>query len=344
MAAERLKNRLGIFTTSMDRDKSKDSSASPRDFFARSEAQSWVWPGGFVLLIALGSALLFNILTCFKSGPEVVIYAAQDQQFAEPILKGFEKQTGIKVRAVYDSEAVKTVALANRLLAESSHPRCDVWWSNEALRTRQLAARGVFESNSIVEFGVRSRRIVVNTNKVINLPRSIVDLTNSQWHGKVALAYPMFGTTSAHFVALRKQWGPAAWEQWCVALATNKPFLVDGNSAVVKLVGRGEAVIGMTDFDDIAAGQREGFPIAALPLSDGALFIPNSVAIVQGSPNRHAAEKLKDYITSDAVVEKLIAASALEGKAAEVPANFTWAALVPELEPAAETLKRIFLR
>jgi iron(III) transport system substrate-binding protein len=185
---------------------------------------------------------------------------------------------------------------------------------------------------------------VVNTNKLATPPRSIVELTNVEWKGKVALAYPMFGTTSAHFIALRRQWGGTAWEQWCIALAANKPFLVDGNSAVVKLVGRGEAVIGLTDFDDIAAGQRESFPIIALPLSDGSLSIPNSVAIVQGAPHREAAAKLQAYITSDAVVEKLIAVSALEGKTTEVPADFSWAALVPDLEPAAETLKRIFLR
>ncbi len=52
----------------------------------------------------------------------------------------FEKETGIKVKAVYDSEAVKTVGLANRLLAERSHPQCDVFWGNEEMRTRQLAA------------------------------------------------------------------------------------------------------------------------------------------------------------------------------------------------------------
>src|SRR5438093_1353470 len=40
---------------------------------------------------------------------EVIIYAAQDQVYAEPILLEFEKATGLKVKAVYDSEAVKTV-------------------------------------------------------------------------------------------------------------------------------------------------------------------------------------------------------------------------------------------
>jgi iron(III) transport system substrate-binding protein len=317
----------------------------PKNISALSKVQSLFRFGGvWISLVAMIVVIVAGATACFKAGSEVIIYAAQDQQFAEPILKEFEKQTGIKVRAVYDSEAVKTVALANRLLAEAGHPRCDVWWSNEALRTRQLAAKRVFESNSIVEFGSRSRRVVVNTNKLATPPRSIVELTNAQWRGKVALAYPMFGTTSAHFIALRREWGIAAWEQWCTALVANKPFLLDGNSAVVKLVGRGEAWIGMTDFDDIAAGQREGFPIVALPLSDGSLSIPNSVAIVQGAPHRDAAAKLQAYIISDAVVEKLIAVSALEGKTAEIPADFSWAALVPELEPAAESLKRIFLR
>ena len=57
----------------------------------------------------------------------VVVYAAQDQVYAEPVFAEFQKETGIKVKAVYDSEAVKTVGLANRLLAERSHPQCDMF-------------------------------------------------------------------------------------------------------------------------------------------------------------------------------------------------------------------------
>ena len=35
------------------------------------------------------------------------------------------------VRAVYDSEAVKTVGLVNRLIAEKANPQCDLFWNNE---------------------------------------------------------------------------------------------------------------------------------------------------------------------------------------------------------------------
>ncbi len=283
-------------------------------------------------------------LSCRDSNERsVIIYTSQDQQFAEPILNDFTKQTGIKVRAIYDSEAVKTVGLAQRLIAEANHPQCDVWWSNEALRTRQLARRGVLETNTIVEFGFRSRRIVINTNKLaLAAPKSLIELTNSEWRGKVALAYPMFGTTSAQFIALRQRWGADKWEQWCRALAANKPFLVDGNSVVVKLVGRGEAIVGLTDFDDIAASQREGLPVAALALSDESVLIPNSVALVRRAPHPGEAKRLVEFLASDAVSEKLISASALEGKVWK--SSLDWNSLLDELEPATETMRGIFLR
>ena len=317
------------------------------DYFARNEVL-----GQFLNWLPLLSGILIACAVWFafkeKRTASVVIYTSQDQEFSEPILNEFTKQTGIKVSAVFDSEAVKTVGLAQRLLAEANHPQCDVWWSNEALRTRQLARRSVFNTNQIVEFGFRSRRIVINTNKLAlaSAPRSLVQLTNTEWRGKVALAYPMFGTTSAHFIALRQHWGAAVWEQWCRALAANKPFLVDGNSVVVKLVGRGEAVIGLTDFDDVAAGQREGLPVAAWPLTGESLLIPNSIAITRNAPHAIEAKQLFDYLASDAVMARLIAASALEGKFPESQPRLrvNWDSLLDDLEPATEMLRQFFLR
>ena len=322
-----------------------------KDWFAWCEVQSQFWlAGGWILLVALVVGLLLPGISYFKSKTrrEVIIYTSQDQEFAEPILSEFTRKTGLKVRAVYDSEAVKTVGLAQRLIAEANHPQCDLWWSNEALRTRQLARRGIFDTNQIVEFGFRSRRIVINTNQLAlaSAPNSLLELTNAEWRGKVALAYPMFGTTSAHFIALRQHWGAANWEQWCRALAANKPFLVDGNSVVVKLVGRGEVLVGLTDFDDIAAALHEGLPVAALPLSSESLLIPNSVAVVCNAPHSAEAKRLLEYLTSDAVVNQLIALSALEGKAPESQTQFRveWDSLLDDLEPATESMRKIFLR
>ncbi len=299
----------------------------------------------------LGLALL-PLLGCRPQDPNaVVVYAAQDQVYAEPIFKQFTAETGLKVRAAYDSEAVKTVGLANRLLAERTRPQCDVFWGNEELRTRQLAAQGVFrETNGWAAFGFRSRRLVVNTNKVTTLnertPFSLLDLTAPAWRGRVALAYPLFGTTSAHFLALRQRWGETNWLAWARALQGNKPFLVDGNSQVVKLVGRGDAWLGLTDSDDIAAGQQEGLPIVALPITAETLLIPNTVAVVRGGPHPAAAERLFLYLQRRDVTDHLMLAQALEGWAPghrpRLPVQ--WDAVLKDLEPATAQLKQIFLR
>ncbi len=306
-----------------------------------------------IIITASLAGILPGVLGCRKAnrGDQVIAYCAQDQEYAEPILREFSRQTGIQARAVYDNEAVKTVGLANRLLAERARPQCDVFWGNEEMRTRQLAAQRVFrETNGWAGVGYRSRRIVINTNRVslAAAPHSLLELTNEVWRGKVALAYPQFGTTATHFHALRQYWGERQWQAWCRALAANKPLLVDGNSMVVKTVGRGEAWIGLTDSDDVAAGQAEGFPIVPLPMNEETLLIPNTVAVIRGGPHPQAAQGLFEYLQQREVVQKLIAAHALEGFSASAVSTPTlkvnWEALLRDLESTTAWLNSCFLR
>jgi iron(III) transport system substrate-binding protein len=297
--------------------------------------------------------LLFSILTflgagCKSSDHTVVVYASQDQVYAEPILRRFEAQTGIHVRPVYDSEAVKTVGLVNRLIAERNNPRCDVFWNNEEFRTRQLQAKNILrKTNAWAAIGYRSRRIVINTN-ILAAPKSFVELTNSVWKGKLALAYPLFGTTATHFLALRQAWGAEAWERWCRALKANAPLLVDGNSVVVQMVSRGEAMIGLTDSDDIAAGQTQNMPVTALPLTTESLLIPNTVSVIRNSPHPSEAQRLFEFLQSPEVLDELIKAHALEGKDPHQSGSQTltvdWASLLRDVDVATDMLKTIFLQ
>ncbi len=328
----------------------------------------------WIVLLPLLAFALFFLFQPWKSTEHrriVVIYAAQEQVYAEPILRGFEKETGIKVKAVYDSEAVKTTGLVNRLLAERSHPQCDVFWGNEEMRTRQLAAQNVFrETNGWAAFGHRSRRIVINTNFVsvgsrrgneadqtsvatsppphvggYGAPTSLLELTNEIWRGKVALAFPQFGTTATHFHALKQHWGETVWLAWCRALAANKPFIVDGNSVVVKFVSRGEARIGLTDSDDVFAGQREGAPVAMLPINEDQLMIPNTVGVIRNAPHPANAQKLFAYLQRREVRDMLVQANALEGATeSSEPNSLTpnWDALLHDLEATTKQLHELF--
>jgi iron(III) transport system substrate-binding protein len=353
---------------------SKQNRSWRDDEFARHEVfAQWWWL--VIPLIGLLGLLIASSASRFKreSKSKVIIYAAQDQVYAEPILREFEQETGIKVKAVYDSEAVKTTGLANRLLAERNHPQCDVFWGNEEMRTRQLAAQNVFrETNGWAAFGSRSRRIVINTN-FVNLagtgstasqtspekngtgwnpslpaaPTSLLELTNDIWRGKVALAFPQFGTTATHFHALKQLWGEETWLAWCRALAANKPFILDGNSVVVKFVSRGEAWIGLTDSDDVFAGQREGAPIAMLPINEEQLLIPNAVGVIRNAPHPERAQKLFEFLQRHEVVEKLVQANALESAVYSTNTATLrpdWDALLRDLETTTKQLNEIFLR
>ena len=82
----------------------------------------------------------------WSAGPEVVVYTALDSEFAQPIFEDFTAQTGIAVRAKFDTESTKTVGLAEAILMESSRPRCDVFWNNEILNTLRLQRRGLLEA------------------------------------------------------------------------------------------------------------------------------------------------------------------------------------------------------
>jgi iron(III) transport system substrate-binding protein len=299
---------------------------------------------------------LFGLLVlagCHRQEAAVlVVYTSQDEVYAEPILKEFEAQTGIQVQAVYDSEAVKTVGLVNRLIAEQGHPQCDIFWNNEEFRTRYLAARGLFrETNGWAPLGYRTRRMVINTNFVspAQAPRVFSEVTNKMWFHKVALALPLFGTTATHFHALRQRWGDAAWQEWCRALLANQPFVVDGNSVVVKQVARGEAWIGWADSDDIADAQREGLPVLPLPNGAETLYLPNTVGVVKNCPHAEAAEKFYEFLRDPAVSRNLVEAHALEGATLDPALAATgltvdWDQLLRDLEPVTKETEKLFLR
>jgi iron(III) transport system substrate-binding protein len=282
---------------------------------------------------------------CGKSQRTVIVYTSQDQIFAEPIFDKFTQQTGIKVLPVFDSESVKTAGLLQRLLAEKENPRADVFWSNEEMFYRQMIRRGALDSNVVARVGYRARRLIVNTNLVHtdDMPKSLEELAEPKWRGKVALAYPVYGTTAAQMAALREKWGDAKWKQWCEALAANKPFVVDGNSVVVRMVGAGEALVGLTDSDDLAAGVRNNLPIAAAPVSDKPdqfIHISNTVGLVSGAPHPAEARALIEFLQSNAATSELVTNHALECARAD-GAGMSLSKPVDEM---LESLRKIFAR
>ena len=247
-------------------------------------------------------AVLIVLLSQICIAGEVIVYTSLDKVFSEPVLKLFEKETDIKIKAVYDSEATKTTGLVNRLIAEKDAPRADVFWNSEVGRTIVLKNKGIlapYKSPSAVDipdtfkdsndywtgFGARCRVLIYNTDlvKKEDLPKSILELNQPKWKGRFSLAYPLFGTTATHVAALHVHMGDETTKKYFESLKANDIKITDGNASSRDRVAEGSVAIGFTDTDDAFVAIRQRKPVGIIwPDKDGmgTLLIPNTVAPV----------------------------------------------------------------
>ena len=289
---------------------------------------------------AVAAAALLVVIGCggasdrTTSANAVTVYVSTDRVFSEPVLREYERQSGITVNAVYDTEETKSTGLANKLLAEKDRPQADVFWSNEPVRTLILKSRGVLapylapNAQAIpatfkdpegywTGFSARLRVIVYNTNlvKPDQVPVSIFDLADPKWKGQVAIADPRFGSTSFHVAALYAQLGDERADEWFRRLKANDVKVVDGNSVVRDLVARGELMVGLTDTDDVNVALANGLPVAmVVPDRDGigVPVMPNMVSLIAGAPDPERGRKLIDYLLSPAVEQMLAQSEAVQ--------------------------------
>lgn len=286
---------------------------------------------------------------CPKSVPRVVVYCAQDREFAEGVFADFRIGGGPAVTPKFDTEANKSVSLAAELEQEAGRPRCDVHWNNEILGTIRLARRGVYDryespaaapypdwtrpaDRTWQAFAARARVLIVNTNLVTegDRPRRLLDLGQPKWKSRVAMAKPQFGTTATHAACLFEALGPDAAKAFYRGLQANDVVVVPGNKQVARGVADGRFAVGMTDSDDALIELNDGKPVAIVfpdgggdsPL--GTLYIPNTVAVVKGCPNPEAARRLVDYLLRPETETKLA-----EGGGFQIPLNPTVAAKLP---------------
>lgn len=264
--------------------------------------------------------------------PEVVVYTALDEMYSAPILEIFEKETGITVKPVYDTEAAKTTGLVTRLIAERDRPRADVFWNNETAQTILLKEKGILtphgcpEANPIPQafkdpegywagLAARGRVIIYNTDLVETPPASIQDFLKPEWKGKCAVAMPLFGTTATHAAALFALWGEEKALAFFSALRENEVAFLAGNATVRDAVGRGDYAFGLTDTDDANGGVEDGLPVKWLfPDQDGmgTLVIPNTVALIANGPNPDAGRRLVAFLLTRRVESALASTRSIQ--------------------------------
>jgi len=254
--------------------------------------------------------------TGHTSSNEVVLYCSVDEEYARPIINQLQRETGLRIRPLFDVEAAKTAGLATRLRAEKSRPRADVFWSSATLQTLLLSREGLLQSytptaNSLpamwrakdwVSTGVRCHVLVYNT-RVAQPPRVLEDLLLPRFKGKIGISNALFGTGSDWAASLATRRGQENALSYLRRLKANGAQILPGNSVVAERVGRGELLAGLCDTDDFLALQKQ-FPDLkiSLPtnekLPNDLLFVPMTAAIVQNAPHTESARKLLDALSS----------------------------------------------
>ncbi|MBX3359070.1 MAG: extracellular solute-binding protein [Phycisphaeraceae bacterium] len=295
---------------------------------------------------AIAAGSLWSCHRAPAGGPgEVILYSSADPEVLSLIVSPFERATSIKVRSVGDTEATKTTGLVQRLIAEKGSPRADVWWSSEAMGTVQLSNAGILEpyrseanerdfpgagwpaalrghAGNWYGFASRDRVIVYHTGRTRpgDIGPDLFAIASPAFKGRIGIARPQFGTTRGHVAAIMALHGEETLSRLGASLKDNGVRLYDGNMSVVRAAAAGEIDIGWTDSDDVFAGQRNGWPIDAVPAHinlagadaaatpTGVMATPNTAAIVRAGPNPANARRLLDFLIS-AAGERLLAES-----------------------------------
>lgn len=264
-----------------------------------------------VIVLVLGS---WWGLKSRNQGEALIVYCTHDSIYAEAVLARFSELTGIRVQAVYDTEATKSLGLQERLRREGKTTPADVFWNNEMLGTIDLAhddrflsyqgpgwqrIPGTFRDDQgrWAGFGARLRVWIRNGSPEAGTSSTLFELPDLH---RLAVAKPLYGTTLTQFSVMRRVWGAERLSMWWTQVRQRGLAVVDGNSATARLVASGAADAGWTDTDDFLGQKRGGAQVWSEPveIEGRAILIPNTVAILACSRRPALARKLADFLLS----------------------------------------------
>ena len=292
----------------------------------RFESLTICFRGMVALATVVGMIFVCGCENKDNSVKTVTVYVSEDQVFSEPVLRDFERDTGIKVKAVYDTEEAKSTGTMNRLIAEKSNPQADVYWANEPIRAEVLKQKGIstpYVSPNAKDipavfkdpdgywtgFSARARVFVVNTS-IKDKPETILACADPRWKGRSVIANPLFGTTTSQIAALFTIWGDDRTKKFMAAMKQNDVAVSTSNGESADFVAAGQYDFSLVDSDDAVNRMRQGKPVTMIypdqqESGAGCFIVPNATVLIKGGPHPGTAVILIDYLLSRETEQKL---------------------------------------
>ena len=265
------------------------------------------------------SALL--AVPAFAQKTKLTVYTALENDQLGPYKQAFEAANNdVEIAWVRDSTGVITA----RLLAEKDNPRADVIWGLGASSIALFDSMGmlqgytpkgadqikpVFRSdkNPMMWTGMDAWLAVMCYNTIEggkkNMPKptSWADLANPVYKDSVVMPNPASSGTGyqAVYAWLQIMGEKAGWDK----LHQNIAVYTHSGSAPCVQAAKGERVIGI-GFDMRGAKEKTaGAPIDIILAKEGAPWDMEATAIVKGTKNMAAAQKVADFAISKGAYE-----------------------------------------
>jgi iron(III) transport system substrate-binding protein len=266
--------------------------------------------------LLLGTACAAAFAVPAVAATKLTVYTALESEQLAPYKQAFEADNpGVEIQWVRDSTGIVTA----KLLAEKDNPQADAVWGLAASSLMILDAQGMLQpyspkgvdalkpnfrdaKNPTAWVGMDAWMAGVCFNTVEaakkNLPKptSWADLLNPVYKGHIVMPNPASSGTG--FLAV-SGWLQAKGEKdgWAYMdkLNDNIALYTHSGSKPCKMAAAGEYAIGLSIEYTGASLKAKGAPIDVILASEGVGWEMEATAIVKGSKNLEAAQKLADW-------------------------------------------------
>jgi iron(III) transport system substrate-binding protein len=270
---------------------------------------------------ALGALITLTLVLTACGGGEddpLVIYYVRNDNLVGPVFAAFTEQTGIPVEVRYGD----TAELAIQLLEEGARSPADLYFAQDAGALSAIEAAGRFATLpadvvDLIDPRYRSRdgrwvgvtgrsRVLVHSTTLSSdeLPDTVFDLVDPRWRGLIAWA-PTNGSFQSFVTAMRLVHGEQATRAWLEGIVANQPIALVNNTGIVETVGRGEALIGLTNqyYLPRFTAEDPNFPAANhyLPGDVGGMVNVAGIGVLESSGRIDAANELVRFLLSEEI-------------------------------------------
>lgn len=258
------------------------------------------------------------LLAAWSGAQNLVVYSSVDEDNARHILDAFTADTGVKVQMVFLSSG----PALSRIEAEKNRPQADVWFGapseNHILaKERGLTqpylsdeaaalpddfkdAEGYWEAiyTNPLAFGVRTD---ILADRGADVPTSWQDLLKPEYNGLIQMPSPQSSGTAYNMIlTLREILGEDGAFAYMKELNANVQTYTQSGTAPSGALGVGETAVAIQFSPGFLKLIDQGFPVQIVFPTEGVGYEVAAMSILKGATNVDSAQKLVDWITSEA--------------------------------------------